>query len=261
MLIFDLAFEVWDLYCRLYCSSIFIMMDAAKNNKQIIILLGAPGSGKGTQASLLCEKFNLHYFETSRVLEKSFKSLDADKEIEIEGEMYSPTRERKENWETGNLCSPPFVTVLVKNKIKELHQEGKNILFAGSPRTQYEVERVMPLLEELYGKQNIKTVVIDVAAEATIFRNTHRRICELMRHSILYSRETEALEHCPIDGSKLLKRAKLDDPESIKIRIEEYENRTLPVIDYLKEHGFKVGRVNGEKPVADVYGDILKALN
>jgi adenylate kinase len=228
--------------------------------KQIIILLGAPGSGKGTQAGLLCEKFNLHYFETSRVLEEGFKSSDADKEIEIEGKMYSATRERKENWETGNLCSPPFVTILVKNKIKELCQEGKNILFAGSPRTQYEVERVMPLLEELYGKENIKTIVVDISAEATVFRNTHRRICELMRHSILYSKETEALEHCPIDGSKLLKRAKLDDPESIKVRIQEYENRTLPVVDYLEENGFDVKRVNGEKSVAEVYGGILETL-
>ncbi len=228
--------------------------------KLIIVLLGAPGSGKGTQASLLAERLNLYYLETSKILEENFNSSDADNPIEIEGKEYSPKAEKEENWEKGILCSPPFVVYLMEKKIKELHEEGKSILFAGSPRTLYEGERVMPLLKDLYGVENIKIILIEISAEQTIFRNSHRRICELMRHPVLYSKETENLEHCPLDGSKLLKRAKLDDPETIKIRIKEYVERTFPLLSLFQQQGFKVERVNGEQPVADVYKDILKAL-
>ena len=234
-------------------------MTADNKNKLIIILLGAPGSGKGTQASLLADKFNLNYFETSRVLEEAWAN-NIDEVIEVDGEKYPLRYEKEENWEKGLLCSPPPVTVLVQRKIRELANEGKSILFAGTPRTIYEGERVMPLLKDLYGAENIKIILIEISAEQTIFRNSHRRICELMRHPILYSKETETLEHCPLDGSKLLKRTKLDDPETIKIRIKEYTERTFPLLNLFQQQGLKVERVNGEQPVADVYKGILKAL-
>lgn len=230
-----------------------------ENSKKIIILLGPPGSGKGTQAGLLAEKLKLYYFETSKIIEESIRSHAPDEYVEIDGEKYTFGQE-KDLWEKGILCSPPLVSFLVKEKIEELRKEGNDIVFAGTPRTMYEGEKIVPLLMQLYGRKNIKVCLIEVSPGQTIFRNTHRRICELMRHPILYSEETKNLAFCPLDGSKLVKRAKLDDPETIKTRLKEYAERTFPLVEYFEGQGLEVKKVNGEQSVAEVFEDILKAL-
>lgn len=234
-------------------------MEQKLNNKKIIILLGPPGSGKGTQATLLSEKLDLFYFETSNVIETAVRNHRLDEYLEVDGEKYTFGHE-KELWEKGILCSPPFAVSLVKEKIDELFRAGKGIIFAGSPRTMHEAEKVVPQIEALYGKKNIKIILLELSAEQTIFRNSNRKICELMRHPVLYTEETKNLEHCPLDGSKLLKRTGLDDPETIKVRIKEYEERTLPLVEFFGKADLAVKKVNGEQSVEAVHKDILKAL-
>ena len=142
-----------------------------------------------------------------------------------------------------------------------MSEEGDSIILSGSPRTLYEAEHEIPVLEELYGRENIKIVLIEIGAEATVKRNSNRKICELMRHSILHNDETETLTLCPIDGSKLVKRKDLDDPETIKTRLVQYKERTLPLFDYFNSHGFNVKKIDGERSVAEVHGDIFKEIN
>lgn len=234
-------------------------------NKQIIIIFGPPGAGKGTQAGLLSDKLGFYSFETSKILEKKFKEAEnltensQERFIEFEGQKFDILNEKK-IWLEGVLCSPPFVTYLVQQEIKKLFDEGKSLIFSGSPRTLYEAERVIPFLKNLYGEENIKTILLEIKPEETIYRNSNRRICELMRHSILHNKETEKLTICPIDGSKLIKRKGLDDPETIKVRLKEYKERTFPIFDYLKSKGMDIKKVNGEQSVADVHKDILSAM-
>ncbi len=228
-------------------------------NKLVIILLGPPGSGKGTQSQLLSEKFGLYYFETSRIIERAVTKSKKGEFVEVAGKKYYFAKQ-KELWTSGILCQPPFVVYLVKEKIKELYNLGENLALSGSPRTVYEVENLMPFIEKLYGKKNIKIVLMEVSAKESIFRNSHRRICALMRHSILYSKETKGLKKCPLDGSKLLKRKGLDNPETIKVRLEEYKERTLPIIESCQKKGFQTRKINGEGSVALIFERILKAL-
>lgn len=228
-----------------------------KTKKLVVIIMGPPGAGKGTQAELLAEKLNLYYFETSKILEEEFKK--EKKKYIIEGKEYSMLKEKK-NWLEGKLCSPPFVTFLVMQKITELANTGKNLVLAGSPRSLYEGERIIPLLEKLYGKKNIKILFLEISPKETIFRNSHRRICELMRHSILWLKENQKLKHCPLDGSKLIRRKGLDDPETIKIRIKEYRERTFPILEYFKKKKFKIEKINGSLPPAVVFQEILKKI-
>jgi len=225
----------------------------------VIILLGAPGAGKGTQAGLLADKLGLYYFETSKILEESFNFPKKQKFLKVAGKKYFYTNEKK-LWIKGVLCSPPFVSYLVKEKIKQLYKAGENLIIAGSPRTLYEGKEIMPFLEKLYGKKNIKVVLIQVSAQESIFRNSHRRICELMRHPILYSKETEKLKFCPLDGSKLIRRKGLDNPDTIKIRLNEYKKRTFPLIKYFKERKLNVSKINGKGSVSKVFKTILKSL-
>ena len=230
-----------------------------KASKKVIILFGPPGAGKGTQAELLAEKFNLYYFETSKVGERRINLAQKGDYLIIDGKKYYFEDEKK-LWLEGKLWSPEFITALIYEEIENLAKQDKNLLLAGSPRTVYEAKKLLPLIKKLYGKENIEVFLIEISPEETIFRNSHRRICELMRHPILYSKETENLKNCPLDGSKLMRREGLDDPETIKIRLDEYKNRTVPIFEVFKREGIEIKKINGEQSVAAVFQDILKAL-
>jgi adenylate kinase len=234
------------------------MKNKKTKNKMVIILMGPPGAGKGTQAELLAGKLDLYHLETSKILEEKFQEK-ARSVVLIDGKKYSVAKER-ELWEKGKLCSPEFVAYLTIEKIKELSKSAKGIVFSGSPRTLYEAEKIIPILEKIYRKKNIKVFLLEIPPEETIFRNSHRRICELMRHPILYLKENEKLKRCPLDGSRLIKRGKLDKPETIRVRLKEYKERTYPVIEYLKKRKIKVEKINGSPPPAIVFENILKKL-
>ncbi len=228
-------------------------------SKKVLIIFGPPGAGKGTQAELISEKFDYFYLETSKILEENFKNEGEERFIEIEGEKYDVLEEKK-LWKEGILCSPPFVVYLVNKKIEKLFNEGRSIILAGSPRTVYESEREIPVIKSLYGASNIRVIFLKITPEQTVKRNSNRRICSLMRHPMIYTEETKDLKICPLDGSKLVRREGLDDVETIKIRLKEYEERTLPVIEDIERQGVEVRVVDGGGFPVEVFEENLKNL-
>lgn len=232
---------------------------AGIQNPKVVILLGPPGAGKGTQAELISQKLNLFYFETSKLLEERYRNMKEGEYVEADGQKYYLADERKK-WEGGELNSFPFVTKLVIARFAKLHEEGKGLLLAGSPRSLYEAEKEMAFLEAAYGKQNIHVIILNISEETTIERNTKRRICELMRHPILSNEETKSLAMCPLDGSKLIKRERLDDPSSIKVRLQEYRTHTFPIIEYIRAQGFQVHEVDGSGSAAQVFSHLMAVL-
>lgn len=226
----------------------------------VVIILGQPGSGKGTQSELIAGKFDLYNLETSKIIESKVMDAKDGEYALVDGEKYYFSHE-KELWLKGILCSPPFVSFLIRSKLQELAEEGKGVVMSGSPRTLPEGENIIPLIKKLYGEQNIKVILLELTAEQTIWRNSRRRICEFMRHSIL-STEKEFLDltHCPLDGSKLVRRKGLDDVETIKVRLKEYKERTYPLVDYFKKQGLEVKRINGEQSVEEVHKNVLVAI-
>lgn len=226
----------------------------------VIILFGPPGAGKGAQALLLSEKLNLYRIETSKIIEENIAKARKKDFVVVNGKRYFLYQEKK-FWETGALCSPALVAFWLKNKVEELAKLGKNLLIEGSPRSLTEAKELVPVLKKLYkGKDSIKIIFLEVSPQTTVFRNSHRRICSLIRHSILYSDETKNLKYCPLDGSKLIRRSGLDDAETIKTRIKEYKKRTLPLIKCFKEQGLIVKKINGEKSVSAVFEEILRKI-
>lgn len=219
--------------------------------KEVIILVGPPGAGKGTQAEMLAEKLRLFHFETSKIIEEKFKNADLSDEI-IAAE--------KENWKAGKLVTPKLIFEWIINKVKTLAGEGKGIIFSGSPRTLYEAENELPIFEELYGKENIKAINIKLSEDESVKRNSKRRICEKNRHPIPNFPEFENITKCPKDGSPIITRL-LDNADTIKIRYRTYLAETEPVLAFLKKKGYNILEINGEQPIEKVFEDILADAN
>jgi adenylate kinase len=226
--------------------------------QKAILLFGPPGAGKGTQSELLASKFYFYNLDTSRVLEEKFKNAKPGAAVEIGGCQY-PVDEELAKRKKGVLCSVEFTAFLMNKRIAEIHELGKSLILSGSPRSLAEAEIEMPFLEDLYGKENIHILFLDLPAEQTIFRNSNRRICELMRHSILYIPENADLKRCPLDGSRLMHRD-LDNVETIKVRLEEFERTAGPLEDYYQKQGYNLKKINANQYVENVFDDIITAL-
>ncbi|MFH1308880.1 MAG: nucleoside monophosphate kinase [Patescibacteria group bacterium] len=220
-------------------------------NSKIFIIYGPPGAGKGTQAKRLAEKFNLDHFDTGMVIEKIVHDSDKQNDLIIQ--------EQKKNFDTGILCAPEWVSKIVLEEIKELSKDKKNIIFSGSPRTMYEAERVFPLLEDLYGKDNIIIIEIVISPETSIFRNTNRRICKKCSFPLVFNKENEELDKCPKCGGGIVTRT-LDKPGIIKIRVKEYQERTMPIFDFIEKRGVRVHKIDGEPLPDQVFENILSKI-
>jgi adenylate kinase len=220
-------------------------------NKKIVILIGPPGCGKGTQADMLAEQFNLFHFETSKIIQEKITSASPDDAVLMR---------EKELYDSGELNTPELARGWVMDKVNELYAQGRGIVFSGSPRTLPEAEIEMPFFERLYGKINIHAINIKLSREESFNRNSHRRICKLNRHPIPNFKEYETITTCPKDGSELVVRKELDDPETILVRYEVYQRRTEPIIEFLKDHNYSLTEINGEQSIEKVYDDIIVAI-
>ena len=226
---------------------------------KVIILIGPPGSGKGTQAELLAEKLGFFYLETSKIGEAKLKQAREGDYIVIDGQKYSLDEEKRLS-NNGILWTPAVVTFWVKQEIEKLASQNKSLILAGSPRTLYEGEKLVPFLKKLYGLENIQVVLIKLSPEQTIWRNTRRRICSLCRYPVPYTETTKSLTKCPKCGGEMVSRGNMDTEEIIKVRLKEYEERTKPLIDYFKEQGLDIKEVEGEQGIEDVFQGILGAI-
>jgi adenylate kinase len=221
----------------------------------ISLTISAPGAGKGTQAELLAKHFDLIHFDTGKYLEKLLHSPRAEKD---------PILKREQTYfETGILTTPSWILGQAKEQVEKIAKQNKGLVLSGSPRTLYETfgdEKETGLTEtlaDLYGKENVYFIKLDIDEETTLKRNSKRVVCSIDGFPI-FSKEDE--EKCEKLGGKPRKRGALDTPKVIKERIREYKERTFPMIKQLKEEGYNVLEVDGSPKPPEVFQLILKAL-
>lgn len=202
-----------------------------------IILLGAPGAGKGTQAVLLEQEYGIPHISTGDIFRKNIKDKT---EIGLIAKSYI---------DKGQLVPDDVTVKIVENRLKE-HDCRNGFLLDGFPRTVHQAEELAKISDIDY------VVDIEIPFERLLRRLTGRRVCPVCNASyhidFLNGKNT-----CDC-GAELIHRDD-DKEETVTERIKVYTAQTAPLIDHYKVKG-KLIAVNGDNDVQKVFAEIKSEL-
>lgn len=206
-----------------------------------IILLGAPGAGKGTQAEVICKELNIPTISTGNMLRAAVKA----------GTEYG--LKAKAAMDAGDLVSDDIVIGILKDRIAEPDAQNGFIL-DGFPRTVPQAEAL-----DAMGVQIDKVLELYVDEEVIKSRLTGRRVCldcGATYHVVSKAPKTEGI--CDVCGKELVIR-KDDQPETVISRLETYHKSTAPLKDYYQAQG-KLVTVEGVDTVEGTSELVMAAL-
>ena len=189
----------------------------------IIIMLGAPGTGKGTVAGLLQEKLGIKQVSTGDIFRKNIKEQT---ELGKIAEQYISK---------GQLVPDDVTIKIVEDRLNEADVQN-GIILDGFPRTLKQAETLDKILEEK-GKQVNRVINLITPEEEIIERIVNRRVCsnqdcKAVYNLVLHPPKVEGI--CDKCGSELIKR-KDDTEETVKARLKDYFNQTNILVDYYEK--------------------------
>jgi len=211
-----------------------------------IILIGPPGSGKGTQAKLLEDKYDL----------KQLSSGDMLRAAVAEGSEIG--KKAKSYMEAGQLVPDELVVEIVTDQIEKA--DGKGFILDGFPRNVHQAEVLDRMLEE-NGHEIDRVPVIEVSDDRLVERVAGRFTCASCGegyHDKFKQPEVEGVcDKC--GGTEFIRRPD-DNPETVRNRLDVYHEQTKPLIDYYEQQG-KVRMIDGEQSIERVTKDLEEAMN
>lgn len=213
---------------------------------KIIVLMGAPGAGKGTQARLLQQRLGLPQISTGDM----FRAL---------AETQTPLAEEVRSiQQAGNLIPDELVIRVVEDRTAK-DDCRKGYILDGFPRTAAQAK----MLEDLASRQQKKlsAILIDVPLELLEKRMTGRRSCPICGEIYnVYFRPPQVDNTCDRHPeAQLIQRAD-DLQERVRVRLETYKRETAPLLDYY-QHTERLHRVAGTRSPEEIYGDIELILS
>jgi adenylate kinase len=211
-----------------------------------LVLLGPPGSGKGTQGERLNEDLRLPYYATGDILRAAVRE-----ETEL-------GKTAKRYMDAGDLV-PDEVIVGVIVEALESEEARDGFILDGFPRTTPQAEALDAKLVEL-GRTVNAVLLIDVSDDEVVRRLGGRRTCEANGHVFHVEFNPPQREGvCDIDGSPLIVRDD-DGPEVIRKRLATYHEKTEPLVDYYDSRSV-LRRIDGEQPPDAVEAEIRRTLS
>ncbi len=202
-----------------------------------LILLGAPGAGKGTQAERIVKELNIPHISTGDIFRKNIKEGTP---VGLKAKSYI---------DSGKLVPDEVVIELVEGRLTEADCEN-GYLLDGFPRTIAQAEALDKITK-------IETVInIDVDLSKLLRRIVNRRVCKACAAG--FSTDYYSGTTCDKCGGELVQRPD-DQEETVKQRLDVYQNQTAPLIDYYSHKGV-LKTVDGMQTIDEVYGDIKKIL-
>lgn len=205
-----------------------------------IVLLGAPGAGKGTQAAKLVAEEGLCHISTGDILRAAVKN-----QTEL-------GRKAKEYMDAGDLVPDDLIIDLMRERIQEPDTE-KGVILDGFPRTTTQAVALDGMLNEL-NRPLDAALLIDVDSEVIVKRLSSRRMC---RACGAIGTEADG-PTCKACGGEMYQRDD-DNEQTVRNRLEVYEKSTSPLIDYYRGCDLLV-TIDGDRDPDVVYADVKKAL-
>lgn len=204
-----------------------------------IVLLGAPGAGKGTQAQKLVEDFGFAHISTGDLLRAAVK---AGTKLGVKAKSYM---------DEGKLVPDRLVVDLVTERLAD-DDTLKGFILDGFPRNTAQAVTLDSALSEM-GRNLDAALLVDVKAGVIVKRLSSRRTCRDCGYTA-----PAGVDKCPACGGEMYQRDD-DKPETIQKRLDVYETQTSPLVEYYRGKGLlKV--VDGDRPVDDVYNDVKELL-
>lgn len=210
-----------------------------------IMLFGAPGAGKGTQAKFLIEKYGIPQISTGDILRAAIK------------EKTAMGMEAKKYMDEGKLVPDSTIIGIIKDRLSE-EDCKKGFILDGFPRTIAQAEA----LEELMKEMNIsldKVISLNVPDELIVGRVTGRKVCPACGASFHVEfnppKKDGVCDYC--DGELITRKD--DNEETVTKRLNEYHTQTAPLFDFYKNRNLLV-EIDGTKDVKDVTVDIFNIL-
>jgi adenylate kinase len=210
-----------------------------------IILLGAPGVGKGTQAKRIMEQYNIPQISTGDILR-----------AEIKKESLIGQRVKK-ILDKGQLASDDLILQIVENRLKAQDAE-RGFILDGFPRTIPQADGLAKILNRL-SKKDLKVIEIAVPDKEIIKRLSVRRVCSQCGKLFNMLFDPPAKDNkCTNCGGDIFQRDD-DKEETIKNRLEVYHKNTAPVAEYYRkeDHFYKV---DGTQEIEEVFEKVLNIL-
>ena len=208
----------------------------------IIVLLGPPGAGKGTQADRLAQRLGIPKIATGDVLRAAVR--DGTKR----------GKEAKAYMDRGDLV-PDSVILGILQDVLTSPATKKGAILDGAVRTVPQAEGLGVMLAEI-GKKVDKVLLFDVDDEELVKRLSTRTVCEGCQTPYMGRDQGTKCEKC---GGRLVRR-KDDEPDAIRNRLEVYRTQTEPVIDWYGSNRMKVGSIDADGSVEEVTVRALEAL-
>lgn len=208
---------------------------------KIIVLIGAPGAGKGTQARLLQERRGIPQISTGDMF-REMKSLDTPLAKEVQAIMAS-----------GQLISDDITYRIVRERTSKPDTAGSYVL-DGYPRTAVQAEQLEELAKE-QGKE-IQAIEVDVPEEELFRRLTGRRTCPVCGEIYnIYSKPPKVDNACDMHPDAQLTHRADDHEDTVRTRLETYRTLTAPLIDYYERTG-RLQKVDGTGDMEKIYDHI-----
>ena len=210
-----------------------------------LVLLGPPGSGKGTQGERLNEDLRLPYYATGDILRGAVRD-----ETEL-------GKSAKEYMDRGDLVPDEVIVGVIAERI-DSEEARDGFILDGFPRTTPQAEALDAKLEEL-GRGVTAVLLIAVSDDEVVRRLGGRRTCEAEGHVYHVEFNPPKVEGvCDVDGSPLLVRDD-DKPEVIRKRLATYHEKTEPLVTYYDDRGV-LRRVDGERDPDVVTEELRRTL-
>jgi adenylate kinase len=212
-----------------------------------IIVLGPQGSGKGTQAERLAEKFDAEHIDMGKFLREVAKM-----DTVLGREVYEIQNVTK------TLVPSRILEEVFTIKLNAISRE-KNIVFDGFPRNLDQAKYFEKALYE-FGRKVDSVAYINLSEKEAYERISKRRICEKCKKIYILGKDIkDEQEKCVDCGGKIIQRID-DTKEGVVKRLEVYRQETIPVIEYFKKQD-KVIEIDGAQTVEKVFEEILKKIN